>query len=110
MTMYIGGNEQQFIISENEDFVVRYTSPSFVYYKQEPKAANAFYTDEKRIEKIASVICNDNYCLERKNDFIHCILCVKWYPLDNAMKYCYDCPYNMQRKEKIYLAQEINSN
>lgn len=76
--IYINGDKSQFVMSEDKEFIIRYTSPSFIYYEEQKEAADSFYTHERRLNHLFQIMMNENYSPEEKNDMAHCIMCVKW--------------------------------
>lgn len=94
---YINGDKNQFCFSKDKIFIGRYTLPNFIYYKNSEFSDIKNYPSDKRLKLIEEVLSNENIDLELKNKIIHCVLCAKWYPINNSYRYCYDCEYNPDR-------------
>ena len=98
--MYVGGTENQFVFSSDKNFVERYSTPSFVYYKDSEASNIKDFPEEWRLKKIEKYILQDNLTPEFKNNLAHCFLCVKWMLINNAYKYCDNCQYNPNKVQK----------
>ena len=100
---YIGGNQGQFAFSKNKDFIVKHTTPSFIYYKDiELSKQDDYWTSEKRLETVERIMLDKlkpNLTPEYKNKLVHCVLCIKWIPMNNASRYCATCPYSRESEK-----------
>lgn len=94
---YAGGTPEQFVISENKNFIIRHTASSYIYYEDSEASNTKDFPEEERRRILKRVMLGNKYSPEEKEKMAHCIFCVKWMPMDNATRYCEKCEYNPRK-------------